>query len=332
MNERILSFPPDADPLLKRAMLFLESGDFGSAGVYCDKVLDADPENPFAYIIKLMAEMKLGSEDKLVSVRGLSGNQNFKFARRFASPELAAKLDRLTAENDHDAAVLAPLREAAAGRRQMLEQMIAGGLSEKQSSEVRERIAAEQAFASAPTEEAAAREAAATEALIANLNSCRKLREECVARQQTLCRLLADGLWPPWNSRLSERLVAEQALMLTPTGEAAAREAAATELLIVKIALARQVSKLQTLRRQNRTLPSDLAKELTDRIAAAEAMLKASSGDVQTLNNEARLCEAVLMNVIDRTGKTSPAFRYCLLGIALVVVIVIVYIIMITKW
>lgn len=44
-------------PLLKRAFMFLEDGDFGSANEYCEKVLDIDPENAEAYLGKLMAEL-----------------------------------------------------------------------------------------------------------------------------------------------------------------------------------------------------------------------------------------------------------------------------------
>ena len=46
------------DPLLKRAFIFLEDGDFQSADEYCDKVLDMDPENGRAYLGKLMVQEK----------------------------------------------------------------------------------------------------------------------------------------------------------------------------------------------------------------------------------------------------------------------------------
>ena len=41
-------------PLLKRAFMFLEDGDFQSADEYCEKVLDNDPECAEAYLGKLM--------------------------------------------------------------------------------------------------------------------------------------------------------------------------------------------------------------------------------------------------------------------------------------
>ncbi len=42
-------------PLLKRAFMFLEDGDWESADEYCEKVLDIDPENAQAYVGKLCA-------------------------------------------------------------------------------------------------------------------------------------------------------------------------------------------------------------------------------------------------------------------------------------
>ena len=42
-------------PLLKRAFMFLEDGNWQEADAYCEKVLDQDPENAQAYLGKLMA-------------------------------------------------------------------------------------------------------------------------------------------------------------------------------------------------------------------------------------------------------------------------------------
>ena len=35
MNDDLLTIPPDADPLLRRAAIFLATGDFASADAYC---------------------------------------------------------------------------------------------------------------------------------------------------------------------------------------------------------------------------------------------------------------------------------------------------------
>lgn len=57
-------------PLLRRAYMYLEDGDFASADEYCEKVLDQDPENAKAYLYKLLAELKLTSVEKLATVKG----------------------------------------------------------------------------------------------------------------------------------------------------------------------------------------------------------------------------------------------------------------------
>ena len=44
-------------PLLKRAFLYLEDGDWAQGNAYCERVLDRDPENAEAYLGKLMAEL-----------------------------------------------------------------------------------------------------------------------------------------------------------------------------------------------------------------------------------------------------------------------------------
>ncbi len=53
-------------PLLKRAFMFLEDGNWEEADKYCEKVLDQDPENVQAYLGKLMAELKVTNRKKLV--------------------------------------------------------------------------------------------------------------------------------------------------------------------------------------------------------------------------------------------------------------------------
>ena len=55
----------NAAPLLKRAFIFLEDGDWNSANEYCEKVLDIDPENAEAYLGKLMAELHVKKQESL---------------------------------------------------------------------------------------------------------------------------------------------------------------------------------------------------------------------------------------------------------------------------
>jgi|GEM_PF-5874116 len=81
------------NPLLVRAQLFVENGDFASALDFCEKVLNTDPKNGEAYFCRLLAELQLCDEAKLIEVEGLEENKTFKLAQRFADNALKSKLD-----------------------------------------------------------------------------------------------------------------------------------------------------------------------------------------------------------------------------------------------
>ena len=83
----------NTEPLLKRAFLFLEDGDWISADEYCEKVLDLDPENAMAYVGKLMAERKVHTQNKLAEQEEpFDINTNYKKALRFSDNVLNTKL------------------------------------------------------------------------------------------------------------------------------------------------------------------------------------------------------------------------------------------------
>lgn len=85
-------------PLLKRAFMFLEDGDWRSADEYCEKVLDADPENAQAYLGKLMAEMRIRRQEELADCsEPFDKNGNYQKALRFADEQLAGTLNRYIA-------------------------------------------------------------------------------------------------------------------------------------------------------------------------------------------------------------------------------------------
>lgn len=80
-------------PLLKRAFMFLEDGDFTSADEYCEKVLDIDPENAQAYVGKLMVEKSVTQQEKLKDCETLfDDSNNYQKAIRFADDTLKAEL------------------------------------------------------------------------------------------------------------------------------------------------------------------------------------------------------------------------------------------------
>lgn len=76
-------------PLLKRAFMFLEDGDWDSADEYCEKVLDIDPECAQAYLGKLMAQLRVKTQERLKDcAEPFDGNNNYQKAIRFADDNL----------------------------------------------------------------------------------------------------------------------------------------------------------------------------------------------------------------------------------------------------
>ena len=83
----------NVSPLLKRAFMFLEDGDFDRADDFCEQVLNQDPENAQAYVGKLMAELHVKRQDDLADYTELfDNNKNYQKAVRFADSTLAAEL------------------------------------------------------------------------------------------------------------------------------------------------------------------------------------------------------------------------------------------------
>ena len=56
-------------PLLKRALMFVEDSQWKNADEYCEKILDADPENAHAYLVKLLSGNRVTSLEALAEKR-----------------------------------------------------------------------------------------------------------------------------------------------------------------------------------------------------------------------------------------------------------------------
>ena len=103
-------------PLLKRAFMFLEDGDFSKADEYCERVLDLDPENAQAYLGKLMAEQKVKKQENLANCnQPFDDNSNYKKAVGFADDDLRTTLigyiKQINARKKETAKRLAPFME-----------------------------------------------------------------------------------------------------------------------------------------------------------------------------------------------------------------------------
>ena len=84
-------------PLLKRAFMFLEDGNWRSADEYCEKVLDIDPECAEAYLGKLMAQMHVQKRDALRNVaKPIDVSINYQKAMRFGDSKLRNLLESST--------------------------------------------------------------------------------------------------------------------------------------------------------------------------------------------------------------------------------------------
>jgi len=85
-------------PFLQRAELFLETAEFESAKEYCEKLLDINPQNGWAYFYRLMAENQVTNEKLLVDIAGIDQQKTFQLAQRFADNALTATLTGITDE------------------------------------------------------------------------------------------------------------------------------------------------------------------------------------------------------------------------------------------
>ena len=95
IRETIVQQPAKTNtaPLLRRAFMFLEDGEWNSANEYCEKVLDIEPENAEAYLGKLMAELKVRKCDDLKDQPvPFDDRNNYKKAYRFGDEKMKAKL------------------------------------------------------------------------------------------------------------------------------------------------------------------------------------------------------------------------------------------------
>lgn len=96
--QQVVSGSPNVAPLLRRAFMYLEDGEWQNADEYCEKVLDQEPENAEAYLGKLMAELKVRQQEDLRNCeKPFDGSSNYKKAVRFGGEKLAPMLKECVA-------------------------------------------------------------------------------------------------------------------------------------------------------------------------------------------------------------------------------------------
>lgn len=100
LSERVSKLNSDENdsfvaPLLERTVMFLEDGKWNEADGYCERILDREPKNSMAYLLKMMAELKINSVEMLIDVENtFENNDNCIKAGRFDS-EIAEDLKNI---------------------------------------------------------------------------------------------------------------------------------------------------------------------------------------------------------------------------------------------
>lgn len=83
----------EVGPLMRRAILYLEDGDWQLADEYCEKVLDRNPEYAEAYLGKLLAEVHCRTKEELKYLEHpFDENGHYQKAIRFGDDKLKAEL------------------------------------------------------------------------------------------------------------------------------------------------------------------------------------------------------------------------------------------------
>ena len=94
MRESTVTATKYSNPLLERAFIFIEDGDFESGDEYLEKVLDSDPRCAEAYLGKLMIDMKAKKRTDLErESEPFNNNVNYIRAVRFGSSELVEEIN-----------------------------------------------------------------------------------------------------------------------------------------------------------------------------------------------------------------------------------------------
>ncbi len=82
-----------AAPLLERAFISLEDGDWAKADEFCEQVLNLEPKNALAYLGKLMAELKVCKREQLKDQpQPFDDRNSYQKAFRFGDEKLKEEL------------------------------------------------------------------------------------------------------------------------------------------------------------------------------------------------------------------------------------------------
>ena len=81
--------------MLERAYMFLEEKKWVQANEYCDKILDENPYNYEAHLIKLLADCKVVNKEELVNSKiSFESNINYRRVLQYGDSDLKKKLQK----------------------------------------------------------------------------------------------------------------------------------------------------------------------------------------------------------------------------------------------
>jgi hypothetical protein len=89
-----------AAPLVKRALLCCEDGDFAKADELVEQALNLDPENAEIYLVSLMTERQCRIEDQLGLLvwDGMAQNAKYQKVIRFGNDDIKSKVENFNAQ------------------------------------------------------------------------------------------------------------------------------------------------------------------------------------------------------------------------------------------
>lgn len=124
-NKTINSGNASIEPLLERAFMFLEDGEWQRADEFCETVLNQDPKNAQAYLGKLMAEMEAYNISELADCgEPFDANSNYRKIMRFGDAELKGTLkncvEYIYARNENDEAYEKALFAMSIGDKELI--------------------------------------------------------------------------------------------------------------------------------------------------------------------------------------------------------------------
>ena len=86
-------------PFVERLFLFLEDGEWGKASEYCERILDVDPKNAYAYLGKLMVELRIKRKsDFSTCKKDFEQNTNYKRIIQFGDSTITAEVEGYLAQ------------------------------------------------------------------------------------------------------------------------------------------------------------------------------------------------------------------------------------------